>query len=145
MARFPVLLVLPRCWGLMEGARFSPQISQIGGMVEDRKHNKSNDWYFPPDLAGALAPIVLSIVFIFALCGISWVSAEALFRLAICLGGVGVMLLFVARIPVYRQKRFFSLGPSAVSGIFRKVYCVAYIFIVPSILFLIFALLFLRR
>jgi hypothetical protein len=113
--------------------------------MEDRKHNKSNDWFFPPDLAAALAPIVLALVLLFAVCGISWVSAVALFRLAICLGSIGVMLLFVARIPVHRQRRFFSLGPSATSGIFRKIYCVAYIFIVPSILFLIFALLFLRR
>jgi hypothetical protein len=113
--------------------------------MEDRKHNKADDWYFPPDLAAALAPIVCSIILLLAVCGISWVSAVALFRLALFLGGIGVTLLFVARIPVYRQRRFFSLGPGAVSGIFRKIYCVAYIFIVPSILFLIFALLFLRR
>jgi len=113
--------------------------------MEVGKHNKSNDWYFPPDLAVALAPFVVSLVLIVAICGISWVSAAALFRAALCLGSVGVVLLFVARIPVYRQRRFFSLGRSAVSGIYRKIYCVAYIFIVPSNLFLIFALLFLRR
>jgi len=106
---------------------------------------RSSDWQFPPDLAVALAPIVVGFILVFALCAISWVSAVALFRGALCLGGIGVMLLFVARIPVYRQRRFFSLKPHAISGIFQKIYFVAYIFIVPSFLFLIFALLFLRR
>lgn len=106
---------------------------------------KSNDWYFPPDLAVTLAPIVASIVLVIALCGISLATAVSLFRAAIFLGGVGVALLLIARIPVYRQRRFFSVGPGALPGVYRKIYCVAYIFIIPSMFFLIFALLFLRR
>ena len=113
--------------------------------MEEREHKKSDDWYFPPDLSAALAPIVLGIVLLFAICGVSWVTVVSLFRFALWLGGIGVTLLFVARIPVYRQRRFLSVGPTAVSGVYRKIYWLAFIFIVPSILFLVFALLFLRR
>jgi hypothetical protein len=33
MARFPVLLVLPRCWQIMENARFSPRIGDSDRMT----------------------------------------------------------------------------------------------------------------
>jgi hypothetical protein len=113
--------------------------------MENQEHKKSKDWYFPPDLAVALSPFVGVLLLLLATCGIPWVTGMSLFRLAIILGGIGVALLFVARIPVYREKRFFSFGPSAIRGFYRKIYFAAYVFIVPSILFLIFALLFLRH
>lgn len=86
------------------------------------------------------------LVVLFVSCGLSLANRgdTTLFKLAVFLGVVGVVLLFTARIPLYRQRRFFTLGPSSLSGIYRKLYFTAYIFIVPSIVLLVLLLLALR-
>jgi len=49
--------------------------------------------------------------------------------IALVLAFVGIVLLFVARLPLYRQRRFFTLGPGALDQKHRRIYWWAYIFI----------------
>jgi hypothetical protein len=112
--------------------------------MPDDHQEKKNDSYFPPDVGaiGSLLFIIMAVVYVS--CGLSWAKARGdttLFNLAVFLGCVGAVLLFIARIPLYRQRRFFTLGPSSLSGIYRKLYFTAYAFIVPSIVLLVLLLL----
>ena len=97
---------------------------------------KSNGGTFPPDLAAVLAPTLLSIIVLYVSCGIGWAKNSgdrSLLNVALCLGGTGSLLLFVARLPLYRQHRFFTFGPRSLTGIYRKLYYAAYWLIVPSV------------
>jgi hypothetical protein len=102
-------------------------------------HKKSNDWYFPPDVAAALGPIICIIIVVSVSSGVSWAKSfgdTKLFRFALLIGGIGVVLLFFARLPLYRKHRFFTCGPRSVTGTHRKLYYAAYVFIIPSIVLL---------
>ncbi|MCW5555892.1 MAG: hypothetical protein KIS67_27510 [Verrucomicrobiae bacterium] len=106
--------------------------------MKQREHNKTDGWSFPPDLGALLSPILLIIAILYLSSGLFWAKTTgdtSLFHLALFLGSAGALLLLVARIPLYRQRRFFTLGPGALTGIYRKLYYAAYALIVPSILF----------
>ena len=97
---------------------------------------------------GAIVSLLFVIfVVIYVTCGLSWAKARGdmtLFNLAIFWGSVGAVLLLIARIPLYRERRFFTLGPSSLNGIYRKLYFTAYVFILPSIVLFVLLLLALR-
>ncbi len=48
----------------------------------------------------------------------------------------GIVLLFLARWPLYRQKRFLDFGPSALPAFNRKLYWLAYIMVIGAVLLL---------
>ena len=62
---------------------------------------------------------------------------RTLLTVALILGGIGVVLLFFARLPLYRQRRFFAFGARELSGFHKRLYYAAYLFIVPCILLLL--------
>ncbi len=110
-------------------------------------HKKSDGGIFPPDLAAVLAPTLLSIVVLYVSCGIEWAKNfgdRSLLHIALCLGGAGSLLLLAARLPLYRQHRFFTFGPRSLTGIHRKLYYAAYCLILPSVALLALLLLNLR-
>ena len=49
---------------------------------------------------------------------------------------VGVILLAVARLPLYRQRRFFAFGPAPLDLAHRRLYWRGYGFILVGIFFL---------
>ena len=51
--------------------------------------------------------------------------------------GVGVCLLFWARLPLYRQGRFFSFGSRALPQSSIPFYRAAYVLLIPSAVFLL--------
>jgi hypothetical protein len=51
---------------------------------------------------------------------------------------VGTGLLFWARLPLYRQRRFFSFGSHALPPASVSIYRTAYALLIPSILVLLF-------
>ena len=61
---------------------------------------------------------------------------RTLLAVALILGGIGVVLLFFARLPLYRQRRFFVFGARELSGFHKRLYYAAYLFLVPCILLL---------
>jgi hypothetical protein len=48
-------------------------------------------------------------------------------------GFLGVILLFFARLPLYKRRQFFSFGPSGLDQPHRKLYFVAYMLLICSI------------
>ena len=67
-----------------------------------------------------------------------------LFWLALASALIGITLLFIARIPLYRQRRFLVFGPKALPETHRRIYWIAYAFIIVSILTMLFLLAVLR-
>jgi hypothetical protein len=100
---------------------------------------RSDDWFFPPDMAAVLAPIWVTIATIYITSAVSWAKAfgdTSLFHLALWLGAIGSATLLLACLPRYRRGRFFTMGPQDLSGWHRKLYFVAYALIVPSFVLL---------
>jgi hypothetical protein len=104
---------------------------------------KSSDWYVPPDWAFQFGWLVvmpavalLSAFLLPALAQIKEANAVDLFYGGLALGYFGIVLLFLARLPLYRQRRFWTFGPSALPNLHRKLYWLAYLFVVASVLLL---------
>jgi hypothetical protein len=82
------------------------------------------DWRFPPDM-GCL--IVMPLTAILAGMILPLLSAarrgdKTLFLLSLGISALGVILLFRARLPLYRQRRFFSFGSAALPEPQRRLY-----------------------
>ena len=97
--------------------------------------------HFPPDLAGVLAIMIVPIVaclsvgsFIFHL------GPPGIVYLASASAAVGIGLLFAARLPLYRQHRFFSFGWRDLDSQHRRLYWRGYAFVVVSIILFAFVL-----
>ena|ERR1035437_6065969 len=59
------------------------------------------------------------------------------FWMALTVAGIGVGLLFLARLPLYRQGKFFSFGSRALPPSSIPVYRAAYVLLIPSVVFLL--------
>jgi hypothetical protein len=101
-------------------------------------------WHFPPDLAAlfGLYYIVLPMALIGGWLGTGIYNARGVgntFALwvAVALGSIGTVLLFFARLPLYRQRRFLVLGPRDLDKRHRRLYWWAYRFIAGSIVLLV--------
>ena len=66
-----------------------------------------------------------------------------LFWIALVLAVTGLLLLFIARLPLYRQGKYFTFGSKALPEGRRRMYRIAYVFIGLSaaIMLLLLALL----
>ena len=107
-------------------------------------NKKSSDWYVPPDIAFLFSiyfilPIimVLSGMLLPLLARFKSGDLVGVFYSALALGAVGTVLLFFARLPLYRKRQFLTFGPSQLSGIHRRLYWLAYLFVAVSILLLV--------
>lgn len=105
--------------------------------MSPRKPTSSN---FPPDLAALLAPywILLPLLLISSQLW-AWLRAAAasgdftLFWIAVGMGAIGSATLFFARLPLYRTKQFFRIGPRELDEAHRRLYFRAYILIAISV------------
>lgn len=52
-------------------------------------------------------------------------------------GAIGIALLFIARLPLYRQRRFWAVGPRQLDRKHRLFYWLAYAFVTVSLLLLL--------
>ena len=102
---------------------------------------RDTDWcYIPPAavpfliipcitvLAGMLLPVVARLR-----------SAEvgSLYWVGVGAGAVGALLLLLARLPLYREHRFWTAGPRQLDQKHRRFYWLAYGFITASLLLLL--------
>jgi hypothetical protein len=115
------------------------------------KSRKLSDWYVPPDIAVVygLPFITISIGFLSAMLLPLLSSARrsgdsTLLYIAVALSVIGVVLLAFARMPLYRQRRFFTFGSRALDGGHKRLYRWAYRFIGVSVLLMSLLLLALR-
>ena len=99
--------------------------------------------YFPRDLAAIFRVQLLPLIAL----PVSWLVFRfrgwSFIYLAIGFAAVGITLLFLARLPLYRQRRFFSFGPQSLDAQHRRLYWRGYGFVAISIFLflLLFALL----
>jgi hypothetical protein len=105
---------------------------------------KSSDWYVPPDIVFLFGFYFIVPVIVFGtgvllplLARFESGNLTGVFYSALALGAVGTVLLFFARLPLYRKRQFLSFGPGQLDGIHRKLYWVAYLFVVVSVLLLV--------
>jgi len=123
-------------------------------MPEDRANDpklKRARCYFPPDLAALfgvfyiILPIALLSGLLFPLLSrFKRTGDPTLVLIALALSVIGVALLFAARLPLYRQRRFFVFGSRQLDEKHRRLYRWAYRFIGTSVLLLVLLLLILR-
>jgi hypothetical protein len=112
-------------------------------MAQD-KQKKSDWWYLPPDWAFFFGIyFIMMPILILSGCLLPYLSLAksrgdvTLLYIALALGGVGTVLLFFARLPLYRQRRFFTFGSRALDEHHRRLYRWAYRFIGGSVLLLL--------
>jgi hypothetical protein len=101
---------------------------------------KTSNWHIPPDwafqfglLAISLAIVILAGVLLPVLSRLKTAAVFDLYWGGLGLGAAGILLLFFARLPLYRQRRFWTFGPSALPNFHRKLYWLAYTTIVAAI------------
>ena len=108
---------------------------------DDMKADRS-EWYVPADWLfhlGCLLMIPLSLLAGLLVPAIS--SARrgdlTLFILSLALSLIGVVLLFLARLPLYRQRRFFTIGSAVLPESHRRIYRVAWRFIASGLFIMV--------
>lgn len=108
--------------------------------LRDMKISDPNsNWYVPPDWRLILSshfvfiPIMILTSLFFTALGQATRGNPTLLWVALAIGVVGVILLFLARLPLYREKKFLTIGPKALPPGRRKLYWISYGFIGTSI------------
>lgn len=102
---------------------------------------RDSNWYVPSDwlwhlgmffmipciaiLAGVLLPVVARL---------QTTDIGLLYGVGVAAGIFGVLLLFVARLPLYRERRFWTFGPRQLDAKHRRFYWLAYIGVGVSLL-----------
>lgn len=105
--------------------------------------DQKSDWYIPPDWLfhiGCL--LMLPLDFVLVLLGLSVLARASrgdltLFILSLALSCTGVVLLFFARLPLYRQRIFFTIGPAALPQTHKRIYRLAWSFIATAALIML--------
>jgi hypothetical protein len=64
-------------------------------------------------------------------------NALGLFYTAMTSASIGTLLLLLARMPLYRQRRFWTVGPRELDRSHRRLYWLAHIFILASMSLLV--------
>jgi hypothetical protein len=105
--------------------------------------NDPNSWYFPPVLGLSLMPVVSAVGVAVILSVVNSLRTGELTipLLAMSFASVGVVLLFLARLPLYRQRRFFAFGSRLLDEPHRRLYRWAYRFLCLGGLLLLLTLL----
>jgi hypothetical protein len=102
---------------------------------------KKSDWYIPPDWLFQFGLIIIIPAFAI-LAGmllpflgfLKNADLSELCHAGIGTGCFGVLLLLIARWPLYRQHQFLSFGPGRLPKLHRKVYWLAYAVIIFALL-----------
>jgi hypothetical protein len=105
--------------------------------------NRDSNWYVPADwmfhfglfvglacvvfLGGFLLPIVAAL---------KAADVAVLYGCAVGAGITGILFLFIARLPLYRDRRFWMVGPRALDRRHRCFYWIAYMAVAISLLLL---------
>jgi hypothetical protein len=94
------------------------------------QNRKRNEWIWPPadqwiTVWGFWVMAIIAILigqllsFVSALTSARWVSC---YVIALVVAGVGVSLIFFAKLPLYRERRFFTFGSRALPEQRRPFY-----------------------
>ena len=104
---------------------------------------RNSDWYIPRDLLALLGMFfvipciaVLAGILLPLVARLQTTNVRALYGFGLGAGVIGVFLLFVARLPLYKQRRFWVIGPMELDRKHRRIYWLAYALVVASLLLL---------
>ena len=104
---------------------------------------RDSNWYIPSDwlwhlgmLLTLFCSVVLSSVLLPVVSRLMTASVTVLYGVAVGVGVFGIVLLFVARLPLYRQHRFWTVGPRELDCKHRRFYWSAYAIVSLSLLLL---------
>ena len=84
---------------------------------------------------------VLFVLFFVSIVHLEYRLAIAVFACAVFSATVGAVLLFLARLPLYRQRVFFTFGSRLLDARHKRLYRMAYGFIGIALLLLLVVLL----
>jgi len=106
-------------------------------------NNKRSDRHLPEEVLGLLASIffmpaiaVIGLLTATLLPSVTSLRGEVITRLywvGVAAGVFGIVLLFLARLPLYRQRRFWTFGPRELDRFHRGLYWLAYLVVLVSI------------
>ena len=105
-------------------------------MEDQTKRKLSPIWH--SDIPGMLGQIIIPLVALFMAIYLPFVSdlrhhdSFPVYVVAVVAGFVGVVLLFFARLPLYRERQFFAFGSKRLDVPHRRLYRLAYGFIAFS-------------
>jgi hypothetical protein len=104
---------------------------------------RDSDWYIPSEALGLLSTLllvpciaVLIGILLPVVAGLKTADVVALYGMGVGAGVVGAALLFIARVPLYRQRRFWTFGPRYLDRKHRRIYWLAYAFVSAGLLLL---------
>ena len=107
---------------------------------------KPSHRYLPEEVVGLLSTIllmptivaigVLNAMLLPSITSLRRMDISSLFWVGLAAGILGVVLLFLARLPLYWQRRFWAFGPRQLDRFHRRLYWLAYLFVIASILLL---------
>jgi hypothetical protein len=110
---------------------------------------RNSDWYIPRDLLALLGTFfvlpgiaVLAGILLPLVARLQTADLRALYGVGLGSGVIGAILLFAARLPLYKQRRFWTVGPTQLDRKHRRIYWLAYISFAASLL--LFAVVWLR-
>lgn len=114
--------------------------------MSEEKRRQSDWWRMSPDMAWQYGMMLFIIVMWTIASTLSLLSRahsegdRTLLVAALVLGFIGIVLLFLARLPLYRKRRLFTFGPHALDRKHQRLYWWAYGFIGVSLLLLVLIL-----
>jgi hypothetical protein len=101
---------------------------------------KSLDWEFPPDMAFLLlGPLIMCVIAFSAgslLPVVMSLKSADLYKLyfsGLGIAGFGTVLLFMARLPLYRKGCFWTVGQRELDRLHRRLYWLAYLIILAGL------------
>jgi hypothetical protein len=74
-----------------------------------------------------ILPGILVSMLLPAITGRQPAEVVRLYWVGLAAGAVGAVLLFFARLPLYRQRRFFAVGRRSLDPLHRRLYWIAYL------------------
>jgi hypothetical protein len=116
---------------------------KLAGESRHAMRKRNSDWYIPPDwlcLFGTFYLIpcmaMLATMLLLLVAGLKAADMSDLYGFGLGAGVISVVLLFVARLPLYKQGRFWTIGPRRLDKRHRRIYWLAYVFVAASLLLL---------
>jgi ABC-type Fe3+-siderophore transport system permease subunit len=106
-------------------------------------NKKRSDRQLPEEVIGLLSSIffmpaiaaigVLAAMLLPSITSFRGMDVTRLFWVGVATGISGVILLFLARLPLYRQRRFWTFGPRELDRFHRRLYWLAYLVVLASL------------
>ncbi len=109
---------------------------------------KKSDWSpLPPDMVAIIfSPFIIAGIALLTV-SLFWRMMRggvlAVFAVGLAAGIIGIALLFLARLPLYRSGQFLTFGPRLLDAPHRRLYRWAYFFVAVSVFVLGLLLVFL--